>query len=156
MNIDSFRDEYAFLSNFYPVQVIGMDGFAYPTVEHAFQAAKTDVPEEQRYIRAAATTSIAKRRGRVVTLRRGWDDMRLDVMRELLANKFRTHPKLRAQLLDTRGQMLVEGNRWGDTYWGVCRGVGYNHLGRLLMKLRAELAVGAPHECAYTRVREGA
>jgi hypothetical protein len=33
---------------------------------------------------------------------------------------------------------LVEGNTWNDRYWGVCRGVGQNKLGHLLMKLREE------------------
>jgi predicted NAD-dependent protein-ADP-ribosyltransferase YbiA (DUF1768 family) len=42
------------------------------------------------------------------------------------------------KLLDTGTQTLVEGNWWGDVFWGVCKGVGSNHLGKLLMKLRKE------------------
>lgn len=37
---------------------------------------------------------------------------------------------------------LIEGNYWHDTYWGVCEGVGENHLGKLLMEIRNELYIG--------------
>jgi predicted NAD-dependent protein-ADP-ribosyltransferase YbiA (DUF1768 family) len=39
----------------------------------------------------------------------------------------------------TGDEELVEGNWWNDTFWGVCNGVGENNLGKLLMKIRAEL-----------------
>lgn len=45
-------------------------------------------------------------------------------------------PGLQAKLLETGNEELVEGNYWGDTFWGVCRGRGENHLGKLLMKVR--------------------
>lgn len=31
---------------------------------------------------------------------------------------------------------IIEVNNWGDTYWGVCNGIGDNHLGKILMKIR--------------------
>lgn len=31
---------------------------------------------------------------------------------------------------------IIEDNHWGDTFWGVCGGVGENHLGRLLEEIR--------------------
>lgn len=40
--IDSFHGEYAFLSNYYDSPIF-YDGILYPSVEHAFQAAKTTV-----------------------------------------------------------------------------------------------------------------
>ena len=42
-------------------------------------------------------------------------------------------------LVDTGDQPLIEGNTWGDRFWGVCGGTGMNHLGRLLMEVREEL-----------------
>lgn len=42
----------------------------------------------------------------------------------------------RKKLLATENALLVEGNTWNDTYWGVCNGVGKNTLGQLLMKIR--------------------
>lgn len=57
--ITRFRDEYDFLSNFYPAPV-SLDGVDYPTVEHAFQAAKTFDPKQRAPIRNARTPSSAK------------------------------------------------------------------------------------------------
>ena len=48
-------------------------------------------------------------------------------------------PELRTKLADTEDEELIEGNTWNDTYWGVCRGVGENHLGKLLMEVREML-----------------
>ena len=59
-------------------------------------------------------------------------------MRDLLRQKFAREP-LRSQLLATGEAKLIEGNHWGDTFWGVCRGQGENHLGMLLMKAREEI-----------------
>ncbi len=134
--IDSFDGEWSFLSNFHPSEV-HFDGDLYPTVEHAFQAAKTTDPTERAAIRAATTPGRAKRAGRRVALRPGWDDMRIDVMAGLLREKF-SDPTLAAALDATGDAELIEGNTWGDTFWGVCRGVGTNHLGRLLMQIRDE------------------
>ncbi|MCH7737275.1 MAG: NADAR family protein [Chloroflexi bacterium] len=58
-------------------------------------------------------------------------------MLELLRDKFRD-PVLRQMLLDTGDLELVEGNNWGDRFWGRVSGVGDNHLGRLLMQVRGE------------------
>lgn len=132
--IDRFTGQYAFLSNFYPSPVL-QDGAIYPTVEHAYQASKTDVEYVRKLIRQAATPGIAKRLGRSVLLRYEWDNLKIDVMRDLLRKKFLI-PELRQKLLQTGNAELIEGNYWGDTYWGVCDGVGENRLGKLLMEER--------------------
>lgn len=139
--IDLFKKPYSFLSNFSRVD-IEFDGTTYPTLEHAFQAAKTDVPAEREMIRGLGNPQWARNRGKTVTLRPGWDNVKLDVMRELLRQKFR-HPKLAAQLLATGDAHLFEGNWWGDTHWGTVNGTGQNHLGRLLMAVRDELRAEA-------------
>ena len=43
------------------------------------------------------------------------------------------------KLLDTGDAILIEGNDWGDRYWGVCDGVGQNKLGLILMGLRKKM-----------------
>ncbi len=139
--IDSFEGDHRFLSNFYG-STVEYEGVKYPTVEHAFQAAKTLDPAQRAEIAAARTPGVAKRMGRKVVLRDGWNAMRNDVMEALVRDKFTRHPLLRRQLLDTGDQDLIEGNWWGDTYWGVCRGVGENHLGQILVKIRKELRDG--------------
>ena len=64
--IDSFTGQYRFLSNFSPAQ-IRMRGMLYPTVEHAYQAAKTTDERERRVVRTAPTPAGAKRAGKRVT-----------------------------------------------------------------------------------------
>lgn len=135
--IESFTKENAFLSNFHPCP-IEYQGTVYPTIEHAFQAAKTDSSEERERIQKALTPVDAKRRGRRVTLREGWDMLRIDVMHELLRIKF-SDRQMAGMLLETGNDKLVEGNWWNDRFWGVCKGKGENNLGKLLMQVRDEL-----------------
>jgi ribA/ribD-fused uncharacterized protein len=135
--IEEFQGKNRFLSNFYPARV-EFGGVVYPTVEHAYQAAKTLDPELRKKVRAAAKPGLAKRLGRGVALRPNWETVKCRVMFLLLRWKFHLQP-LRGQLLATGAAELVEGNRWGDTYWGVCRGEGENRLGKLLMQVRKEL-----------------
>lgn len=133
--IDSFSGVYRFLSNFYPCPIV-YEGALYPSLEHAFQAAKTIDGVEREWVRLAPRPGEAKRRGRRVTKRDDWDDIRINVMRELLFQKF-NDPQLRQRLLNTGDTQLIEGNDWGDVFWGVCRGHGENWLGKLLMEVRA-------------------
>ncbi len=135
--IAEFRGSYRWLSNFEYVDV-KLNGITYPTTEHAYQAQKTCNEDERRRIAGLSTPGKAKRAGSKVELREGWDDMRVDVMERINRIKYR-NSSLRKKLLDTGDAKLVEGNNWGDTFWGVCNGVGSNKLGRILMKIRDEI-----------------
>lgn len=132
--IDSFSKEYEFLSNFYS-QEITYDGIKYPTNEHAFQAAKTLDLEERKVISSLPTPGQAKRAGRRVSLRPDWEEVKFDVMKEIVILKF-INPALKEKLLATGDSELIEGNTWNDRCWGVCNGVGQNNLGRILMEVR--------------------
>lgn len=146
--IDRFAGDLAFLSNFWPSRVHypaeGPGAAVYPTVEHAFQAAKTDDPAGRERIRVAPTPAAAKRIGRQVAMRPGWEQQRVGVMRDLLLQKFSAEP-LRSQLVATGDAPLVEANTWHDQTWGDCRcrrhaaTPGRNLLGELLMEVRARL-----------------
>src|SRR3990167_10206859 len=137
--IDSFRDEHAFLSNFFPSALV-VDGELYQTVEHAFQAAKTDDLNLKSQIRAAGSAREAKRLGRSVPLIQGWDEKRLDIMEGLVKQKFSDHLDLKLRLLLTGDKELVEGNTWNDRFWGKTKdGNGENHLGKILMNVRSDL-----------------
>lgn len=150
VTIRSFRN--TFLSNFYGLKPgeerlsIVFDGVAYPTVEHAYVAAKlTDLAlrEEVRLLlNPGQVKSFLKDRG--LTECSGWEAMKLAVMEALVRQKF-AHPKLAAMLLATGDEELIEGNTWHDTYWGVDMdtGEGENHLGRILMRVRVELRTNA-------------
>ncbi len=138
--IDAFTGRYSFLSNFSAAQVL-LDGLPYVSVEHAYQAAKTIDSAQREAIRALTgyQAGMAKKMGRRVTMRPEWDEVKVDVMTDLVRQKFTAHVSLRAKLLATGDTRLVEGNHWNDTFWGVCRGEGENHLGKILMKVREEL-----------------
>ncbi len=139
--ITDFHGDHFFLSNFFPVEIV-FEGDVYPTVEHAFQAAKTSIREQREAIRLAASPVSAKRLGRRVTLRGDWETVKFDIMLGFLRQKF-TQPDLRQKLLETGDLELIEGNRWGDRIWGrvMIKGqwVGKNHLGQLLMQVRSEV-----------------
>jgi ribA/ribD-fused uncharacterized protein len=133
--ISSFIGQYRFLSNFWPA-VVQLDGMKYPTVEHAYQAAKTLNPTHREMVRTAYSPGAAKRLGRTVSMRPDWDRIKLQTMRNLVEQKFQ-HSELREKLLATGDEELEEGNSWGDTFWGVSFGHGQNHLGRILMDIRS-------------------
>jgi ribA/ribD-fused uncharacterized protein len=132
--INKFDGDYAFLSNFWPSPVM-LDNEEYPTVEHAYQAAKTFDLEQRKKIRNAATPGKAKRIGQAIRLRKDWNFVREAIMLMLLIRKFKD-PQLARLLKATGDQQLVEGNHWDDTFWGVCNGIGQNKLGKLLMRVR--------------------
>ncbi|MBO7210495.1 MAG: NADAR family protein [Methanobrevibacter sp.] len=142
--IDRFSGYYEFLSNFYPSEV-EYKGIKFPTVEHAFQAAKCKTKEEMQKFTEYDTPGKAKRAGRKVDLRNDWEDVKLNIMDELLKQKF-SNPAMAEKLLETKNEFLVEGNNWNDTFWGVCDRKGENHLGVILMKLRSELLIGIANE----------
>lgn len=135
--IQFFTGKYRFLSNFYPASVI-WSGWLYPTVEHAYQAAKMASIKDRMNIRRLPTPGQAKRYARNHPMRQDWDGIKLDAMRSLLRQKF-DDPQLRTKLIATYPFKLQEGNNWGDTFWGVCDGKGDNHLGKILMLVRKEL-----------------
>lgn len=138
--ITPFRGEYRYLLNFYPA-TIEYEGAEYYSVEHAYQAMKTADLKKRIPLQRASGTALstssgkAKSWGRAVALRPDWEDIKMKVMEDLLRLKFEI-PMLRALLRSTRGRELIN---WGDRFWGVCDGVGENHLGKLLMKIREEL-----------------
>lgn len=152
--IDSFSGHYEFLSNFYPTpQPIWLRlrcvysplaNWGYPGAEYAYQAAKTWDHQWRAYILMAQTPGIAKRMAgpkSKMPLRGDWDVIRLGLMKDLLIQKF-SHPILRERLLATDDHDLIEGNNWGDLYWGVCNDQGENHLGKLLMEIRSDIRLG--------------
>lgn len=141
--IDRFIREHKFLSNYFPAPVV-LDGLVYPSVEHAYQAAKT-LEIDQRLSFLGGSAGDAKRRGQLVQLRPDWCTVKLVVMSELLESKFAAGD-LKRQLLATRPEDLKEGNYWHDNYWGSCTCLkcndhGNNNLGLLLMSTRNKFSI---------------
>lgn len=135
--IISFKDEYAFLSNFYPAKIM-YGGIEYPTSEHMYVAMKTLNITEREHIATIETPGQVKRFGRTLTLRKDWNKIKLKMMYICVSAKFDQNIDLIDKLLATGDAELIEGNNWNDTYWGVCNGIGENHLGKVLMNTRWE------------------
>ena len=136
--IENFEGPYRFLSNFASIERgIEFEGRRYPSVENAYQAAKTFDPALRAQI-AAATPGQAKRMGQKLGLRPDWERVKLALMADLVSRKF-SHEPFRSALLATGDAVIIEGNPWGDRFWGVCDGSGANHLGLILTRVRADL-----------------
>jgi ribA/ribD-fused uncharacterized protein len=136
----STQGPYGEFSNFSP-HGIRVEGKWYPTTEHYFQAQKFHDEAYREQIRQARSPMIAARLGqsRKVPLRSDWEEIKLDVMRGALREKFTSHRELKTLLLGTGDEELVE-NSPTDIYWGCGKdGSGQNWLGKLLMELREDL-----------------
>jgi ribA/ribD-fused uncharacterized protein len=136
----STRGEHGCFSNFYRA-AIRLRGKSWPTSEHYFQAQKFAGTDYEEEIRQAKTPSEAARlgRSRKHPLRRDWERVKEEIMREALVAKFVQHPDLREVLLGTGEAELVE-HTANDSYWGDGGdGSGRNRLGYLLMEVREQL-----------------
>lgn len=141
--IEGFKKEpYKFLSNMalFP-KPVSIDGIEYGSSENYYQAMKTTDKELRKKI-AACNPHESKKVARDIELRPDWDEIKLKVMCKILRYKFKKFGAFRAALLGTGDAYIEETNWWNDTYWGVCRGVGENHLGKIIMMIRDEILDG--------------
>ena len=148
--ISSFRGEYDFLSNFYGCTV-NYGGITYKHTEGAFQAQKTHDEEKKWYVATLSAADSKKACGRrglggfKLELRPDWEDVKDNIMFEIVCAKFEQNPELCEKLLATGDAELVEGNTWHDNYWGDCscerckNTPGKNMLGKTLMMIRQRL-----------------
>lgn len=140
--INSFKDEYEKFSNFYPV-IIYYEHRNYPSVEHAYVAAKTKDEMFRKMISEllAEEAGKAKNLGRKIKLRPRWDLIKYPIMRRFLYQKFIYH-EFKKLLLSTGNAHIEEGNYWHDNYWGNCyckkceHIQGENKLGKIIMGIR--------------------
>ena len=127
------RNEYFFLSNMYPCE-IKYKGHTFKSSESAFQAQK-DLSRVSEFESLEGKES--KRLGRKVNIRSDWEEVKVNIMEEILRIKF-SDPELAEKLKNVK-EPIVEENTWHDTFWGVCDGKGKNMLGKLLEKIRKDL-----------------
>jgi len=111
-----------------------LDGKTWNSVEHYYQAMKSDDPEVQEMIRQAETPVEAIRIGQVVDVRPDWEEIREDVIRRAYEAKFRQNKKWRNIFLKTYGFPLHDASH--HPYWGA---KGKDRLGQILMELRKVL-----------------
>lgn len=108
-------------------------------VEAAYQAQKTNVPSEYDAIWKATSANKSRLLGQEVTMRPDWNKVKYDIMKECVLAKYLQHHDLRAALLATGEEELIEDSPV-DWYWGCgADGTGQNMLGKILMELRTLL-----------------
>lgn len=130
------RNEYAFLSNFYPCTV-KYKGLTFESTEAAFQAQK-EINEQNKIKYCNVPPNVAKSYGRKAKLRHDWEQVKDQIMYEVVKAKFEQNPDF-AELLLKVNEEIVEDNTWHDTYWGRCNGIGQNKLGLILTRVKEEL-----------------
>lgn len=135
--ITSFTGEYDWLSNFYPCK-IKYHGYEFLCLEGAYQLCKLPDEMVNDHIKeyAILTGAQAKKKAKLLPIREDFHIKKYEIMRFLISLKFQD-PVLKAKLINTGDCELIEGNWWGDTYWGICNGNGHNYLGKILMELRS-------------------
>lgn len=143
--ITLFRGNYYFLSNFFPVPV-NYKGVWYPTSQHAYMSAKSDSKQWKQKCATVQNPGQIKRQSRKLKLVQNWDQIKLDVMREVISKKFNypsenKQQSLCVKLLLETGEQIMQGNSWNDKFWGVDDRTlkGENHLGKILMERREQL-----------------
>lgn len=160
--IDNFTERYRFLSTYFPGAAFYLPRMSceVPSGEHGYQALKSLDPDQRGWVVTAPTAGEAHRRGQQVTLRPDWEQVCRPLMMEVQLAKF-SHPDLRQRLLATRDTPLINGNSWGDDYWGAVLDApaivdrvwaarygtsltGHNWLGRILMTTRKLMTPESP------------
>lgn len=145
INFYSTKGEHGCFSNFSRHPVF-LKGKRWRTSEHYFQAQKFAGTEHEEEVRLTTTPAQAANLGRdrKRPLRRDWEAVKDDIMREVVLTKFSQHDDLKAILLGTGDEVLVE-HTTNDNYWGDGGdGSGKNMLGRILMEVRAKLREQEP------------
>lgn len=143
--ISCFKNNFSFLSNFSESKIEYKD-YTYSNAEAAFHAQKNESSVFKLSMQFC-DPSLAKKEGRRIKLRPDWEEVKDNIMYEIVKAKFEQNKYLKIRLLLTKDKELVEGNSWHDNYWGVCRcercikvkHPDSNNLGRILMKVREEL-----------------
>lgn len=138
--IKEFKDDYKWLSNFASVEII-LDNFTYPSVEHAYQSAKCSfLWWKDLCSDTSNSASYVKRRSKTIKLVDDWDNIKVDIMKKCLEQKYNSYP-YKNLLITTSNQYIQDGNYLDDKFWGVClkTNTGQNILGHLIMNIRTSL-----------------
>lgn len=147
--IYQYRGDNRWLSNFWPCQVIlpaekDLPAMIFDNVEKAYMAWKTTDQSVRDKIQTM-TPGDAKKLSHSPEFKYREpysDDMRIEIMENLVGQKFGMgNPLLMEKLIETKKDLLAEGNLHGDTFFGIDldKGYGLNHLGRIQMHRREQL-----------------
>lgn len=135
------NEQYGCFSNFAHYD-FELDGKKWMTSEHYFQAQKFKGTEYVEIIRLLDNPMKAAEMGRdrKLPLREDWEQVKDDIMRKAVFEKFSQNEEIKKILLSTGKENIVE-NTSNDYYWGCGKdGSGKNVLGKILMEVREKLS----------------
>ena len=130
--------EYFYLCNFY-MRDMEYKGRYFTNAEAAYQAEKCINDEDKDAFALGGLFSDptpARDHGQEVPIVDDWDDRRVEIMYDVIKEKFLQNPDLALRLLKTSPCLITKGDRFGDTFWGLTQNGGENHLGNILMYIR--------------------
>lgn len=136
-----FKGEYGFLSNFW-ICNLEVWGRRFPSSEHAYVYSKNPSQVSDNWDEFVDMMPVdVKRYGRQLTFTAEWEDKKIDIMTTIVTVKFIQNINLQRLLVQTGDAALIEGNTWGDKFWGIDErsGEGRNVLGNILMSVRDSL-----------------
>lgn len=156
--INQFRGENYFLSNMYIVDkpLLTHDEIYVPTSEHFYMSsrfkrkkdrvavahARAEDGDERIFADGLAAKDLAHKLIDAGKPHFKTPYERVQLMHRAIFTKFITNPDLAYKLIETGKEQLVEGNSWGDRFWGVSpvdNGTGNNYLGIILMNVREKM-----------------
>jgi len=135
-----YEQEFYVFSNFSSF-ALEWKGELWMTSEHAYHSEKFDDKKIKGEIKNArsAHDSLKVAHMHKNKYRNNWDDIKLNIMKEILMAKVEQHLYVKKKLLETGKHELVE-NSWRDDFWGWGPNKdGKNHLGKLWMEVRDEI-----------------
>ena len=140
--IGFYNREFFCLDNFSSFKVL-VDGVLYGTIEHAYQSSMflQSAPDVDETITNSYSAYDAQRiaHEHIDRQRADWDDVKVAVMERLVQLKTEQNPYVKRKLMETGDYMICEDSP-KDAFWGIGPNRdGRNELGKIWMKLRAEL-----------------
>ena len=115
-------------------------GVLYPTVEHAYHSQRyTDskIIEEIKNARSAYLAWELSQKYKSQQIEK-FDDQKIRVMEDICRHKLAQHKDVQWLLAESKGQLIIK--NYPDPFWGIgMDGVGRNEMGKLWMKLRADI-----------------
>lgn len=128
-------------SNF-SAHAVNFQGYEYPTAEHAFHAQKFhDVDLQSKIKNCKSPLSAYSLAKKLKSHRRkDWDNVKVDILTEIIRAKLAQNQDVKAALIATGKEEIIEINP-DDDFWGNGPdGNGQNHMGKILMRIREELS----------------
>jgi predicted NAD-dependent protein-ADP-ribosyltransferase YbiA (DUF1768 family) len=127
---------YAWLSAMHPCTFQDEYGATWLSLESYYQAGKSALNKDRLAI-AKMNGWEAKKYAKNIELIPVWEQTKVLRMYKGMFFILAQHPDLQAKLMSTKIAILVHDCPWGDTFWGLCKGKGFNIQGSLWMQHRA-------------------